>query len=242
LRQQAQEFIHSKSNSDRQIQHLNEVVADLTDKLAISDATIISQNKTIENLKTQSLLYSDIKSFIQDDSTKDFYIQIDDHQFPVHKFLIAARSPALAEVLKNNPEVGNLKLVDITVEVFEKILKFFYTDELSCDDETNFLHFFIAAGKLKIKGLMNFASKKVIDQLVEENAIDIFKLGFKYDNEEMRQKAFLKIKERYPKINFKDEWAADAEKVMKVIEISMKKEEAIRKIEEEYESLLNSDS
>jgi len=95
--------------------------------------------------KLQAGFLNDLKAFTQGETTKDFQIQIGDHEFPVHKFLLAARSPTLAEILKNNPEVGNLNLVDISVEIFEIILKFLYTDELPGDDETNFLHLFAAA-------------------------------------------------------------------------------------------------
>ena len=191
--------------------------------------------------KYQKCIHSDIEAYLQDKATKDFQIQIDDHEFPVHKFLLAARSPTLAEILKNNPEVENLNLVDISVEIFEIILKFLYTDELPGDDGTNFLHLFAAAGKLKIQELKKFTGNKVIEQIDEDNVIDIFKLGFKYENAEMMQKAFDKIKEKYPKINFKDEWAVDPDKMIKIIEIFKKKEEAMRKIEEEFEKSLNLD-
>ncbi|CAG9811139.1 unnamed protein product [Chironomus riparius] len=96
-------------------------------------------------------IIDDVKAFIEDETTKDFQITIDSHEFPVHKFLIAARSPTLAEILKNNPEVENLNLVDISVETFEIIHNFLYTDELPGDDGTNYLHLFAAAGKLKIE-------------------------------------------------------------------------------------------
>ncbi|KAL7013094.1 hypothetical protein ACKWTF_015189 [Chironomus riparius] len=54
--------------------------------------------------KYQKCIHSDIEAYLQDKLTKDFQIQIDEHEFPVHKFLLAARSPTLAELLKNNPE------------------------------------------------------------------------------------------------------------------------------------------
>ncbi|KAL7013227.1 hypothetical protein ACKWTF_015275 [Chironomus riparius] len=237
----------SEQNLKQEVQNhnqkINEVVANFTDQLTIANGnnTFLKDkiDKLLAKVDKKSFLTLDIKAFLQDDTTKDFLIQIDDHEFPVHKFLLAARSPTLAEILKNNPEVENLNLVDISVEIFEIILKFLYTDELPGDDGTNFLHLFAAAGKLKIKELRKFAGNKVIEQIDEDNAIDIFKLGFKYDNAEIMQKAFDKIKEKYPKIIFKDEWAVDPDKVIKIIEIFKKKEEAMRKIEEEFEKSLN---
>ncbi|XP_070489969.1 uncharacterized protein [Chironomus tepperi] len=234
---------------------LQEVKDDLNEKfiarfkflgyLKESEQKLQQQVQELENLvaklSTQSLLINDFKSFINDETTKDFHIQIGDHNFPVHKFLIAARSPTLAELLKNNPGVGNLKLIDIPVDIFEVILKFLYTDELPGVDGMNYLHLLAAAGKLKIEELKKYAGNKVIDNIDDNNAVEILRLGVKYQNDEMRQKAFKKIKEMYPKINFKDEWAVDPEKVKKVIEKFIEKEEMMRKIEEEFEKSINLD-
>jgi len=183
--------------------------------------------------KNQTGLFDSLKNFIQDETTKDFRIQIDDHEFPVHKFLLAARSPTLAEILKNNPEVENLNLVDISVEIFEIILKFLYTDELPGDDETNFLHLFAATGKLKIDELRNFAANKLINLIDENNAIEVFKLSNKYEHDELKQKAFNELRKCYPNYKFKDEWITKAEVVVKAIERFKKAEEEIRKFEEE---------
>ena len=60
---------------------------------------------------------------------KDFSIKIEDREFKVHKFLLAARSPTLAEMIKNNPDADELQLVDISVEIFEKILKYLYVSK-----------------------------------------------------------------------------------------------------------------
>jgi len=182
--------------------------------------------------KLQAGFLNDLKAFTQDETTKDFQIQIDDHEFPVHKFLLAARSPTLAEILKNNPEVENLNLVDISVEIFEIILKFLYTDELTDDEGTNFLHLFAAAGKLKIQELMNFAAVKIIQMITEENSLDILKLSNKYNHDEMRFRAFEAFKRKYPNANLKAEFAVDMDKIDKFIEAIKRKEEIDREIEE----------
>jgi len=161
---------------------------------------------------------SGIKNFIQDETTKDFQIQIDDHEFPVHKFLLAARSPTLAEILKNNPEVENLNLVDISVEIFEITLKFLYADELPGDNGTNFLHL--------------FAAERITGMIDSENALAIFKIACKYDNKELKLKTFKLLKEKYPGSKFKDEWIDDTEKVDKLIAYLKKMEEMEKSLED----------
>jgi len=194
-----------------------------------------------EKLKNSELIrnpqkgfFVDLKTFTEQETTKDINIQIGDRFFPVHKFLLAARSTTLAEMLKNNQEVENLNLVDISKEIFEIILKFLYTDELPAEDGTNFLQLFAAAGKLKIQDLINYAASKLIEITDEENVLEVFKLSNKYGNEELSKKAFNEFKKWYPRCKFKNEWITNTEIVVKVIEQLKQAEEAIRKLEEEF--------
>lgn len=125
-----------------------------------------SLTREIQKLKLnpkehQSSFNRDIKNLTKNDNFKDFIIQIDDQEFKVHKFLLAARSPTLADIFLANPEAENLKLVDIAVDTFEKILHFMYNDELPGDkDGVNFLQLYSAAGRLGIDELKNVVAKK----------------------------------------------------------------------------------
>jgi len=184
------------------------------------------KNQASKSTKNEDI-QSDIKRFLQDDETfKDFQIQINDKEFSVHKILLAARSPTLAEILRNNPGVENLNLVDISAGIFTIILKYLYTDELLIEKGTNFLDLYAAAGKLKIEGLKNLAAQKIIDSMKTQNALDVLKLSNKHEHEELRQAAYQKIKNDYPKIDFKAEWSKDVDKMIKVIEAFKMKEEA----------------
>jgi hypothetical protein len=219
----------SKKSLKQENQQLKESKLKLTTELErekLKNSKIISKHETG--------IFADLQTLIQDDSTKDFQIQIDDREFPIHKFLLAARSPTLAEILRNNPEVENLNLVDISVDIFEVILKFLYTDELPGVDGTNFLQLFAAAGKLKIQELKKYAAMNLIDVINENNAIEAFKLSNKYAHEELKQKAFNEIKKMYPKYEFEDAWASNAEFVITFIEQFKKNEEEIRKLKEKF--------
>jgi len=192
----------------------------------------------VENLELKDLeskykesIYVDLNTFIQDETTKDFKIIIENREFPVHKFLLAARSPTLAEILKNNPEVENLNLVDISVEIFDIILKFLYTDELPGDDGMNFLQLFAAAGKLKIEELKEFAARKIIEQINAENSLEILNLSNKYEHDELKLEAFNEIRAKYPKVDIKDKWIADGDKIEKLIKFFKKMEEAEKSLE-----------
>lgn len=176
--------------------------------------------------KMEKCIIDDLKALIEDDSTKDFKIIIEKREFSVHKFLLIARSPTLAEILKNNPDAENLNLVDIQVEIFEKILQFIYTDELPDEFGFNFSRLYEAAAKLKIQELMNYAAFKIAESITEENAIDILKLSNKFKNKSMQCKAFEALKKKYPDVVFKADFASNMNKIEQFEEAVKRREEA----------------
>ncbi|XP_070493071.1 uncharacterized protein [Chironomus tepperi] len=192
------------------------------------------------NILTSGVL-GDLKSFLQNQNIRNINIIIDGQEFLVHKLLLAARSPTLAELIFNNPAVDRLNLVDIPVDIFKIILKFFCTDELPGVDGVNYLHLLAAAGRLKVTELQNYAAKRCLNDVNPDNAFDVFNIANKYGSDELIQKSFEEIKKKYPLVEFKDEWNKEPEKMIKVIEVLRRKEEAIRKIEEEVEGLVRLD-
>jgi Leucine-rich repeat (LRR) protein len=185
----------------------------------------------------QQTLFIDINKFVMDDSFKDFNIQIGDQIFPVHKFILAARSPTIAEIIKNNPEVENLNLFDMPVEIFEKVLKYIYTDEYPTVDGLDLLRLYAAAGRLKITELKNFAASQILRTLNADNSIEVLKLSNKYEHEELRENSFDEIKKKFPKIPFKDKWTHEPETVQMIIDKFMEKEEAKRLLDQEFEEI-----
>ncbi|XP_070504832.1 uncharacterized protein PF3D7_1120600-like [Chironomus tepperi] len=151
--------------------------------------------KTPQNPKNSFLI--DIKKYIQDEITKDFIIKIDNQEFLVHKFLLAARSPTLADILNKNPFIDSLNLESITIESFQHILRFIYIDELPSEEQTDYVNLFEAAGLLQIEELKDYAGRKVLDKLNADNAIEIFNLSSKYEHKMLRQKSFEEIKKNY---------------------------------------------
>lgn len=203
------------------------------------------QNKILESkanelsCKLEKRFFGDIKAYIQKNSTKDFKINIDGQKFSAHKFILAARSPTLAEILNKNPEAHELNLVDISVDVFEKILSYLYTDELpGCqDNSTNFKALFVAAARLKITELMDLTALKISETIHLENPVEILKLSSKYEHEGLKDAAFNEIKITFPNVPFKDEWKTDIEMIIKAVDAFHKKEEMMKKIQANFENL-----
>ncbi|CAH1727797.1 unnamed protein product [Chironomus riparius] len=182
----------------------------------------------------------DVYKYTRNKNSKDFIINISDNEFYVHKFLFAARSQTFADLIHNNPHVEKLDLIDISVHTFEIILNFIYNDEFPLNEvNVNILHLFAAAGQLKIIDLMNFSAKHILKIMNKQNALELLRLSNKYEHNEIRQKAFDVIKARYPKITFKDKLVMEPETVCKLIELFERKEEAIKKLEKDFENHMN---
>lgn len=180
--------------------------------------------------KMDNGLYQNFHKLIQQDEFfKDLTVIIGESQFRVHKWLLAARSPTLAEMLTDT-SAENLKLESINKEVFEKILKYMYKDELPRDqDETDFFELFAASGKLKIEELKEFAALKLLGMVDGDNALRILSISNKYGHEQLKQRAFEVIKNHHPEIKFGDELIEDSCKVATAIQLFRSKEEKIRK-------------
>ncbi|XP_070494578.1 uncharacterized protein [Chironomus tepperi] len=185
----------------------------------------------------QKGIHTDIDNFLQDDSFKDFQIVIDGRQFPVHKFLIAARSSTFADILVNNPHAESMNLVEVSVNIFEKILKFLYTDELPQLEDGKYLHLFAAADRLKIEELKSYAAAKILESLNADNAVEILRFSNKYAHRELRMKSFEEIKKKYPRVEFFDDWAFETDRVVQVIELFKQKEEALKIMQDKFKEM-----
>lgn len=222
-------------------QSLNKRNQELLVKIGEQDVQLEALNRSIVELTQLSCSSKgcEVKTFIQkDEFFKDFTVNVDTTQFQVHKLLLAARSPTLAEMLRNNPQAENLNLVDISVDIFDLILKFLYTEKLPVDD-CDYLKLFAAAGQLKIEELKNYAAEKFYENVNSQNALEVLNLGNKYRHDGLRQKAFEEVKRKYQKIEFKDEWSEQTEKIVRIIEGFKLKEEEMRKVEERFQQMMS---
>lgn len=191
----------------------------------------------------QNTLTNDFNNFLKNENFKDFTIKILNHEFRAHKFLLAARSSVLADMIQKNPDAENLNLIDISVETFKQVLHFIYNDELNQDKEEiiSFINLFAAAGRLNIEVLKNIAAAHLLDEIYSENALNILSLSNRYNHKILKDEAFAFIKKTNTYMTFKSEWANQPEVLARLIEIHKEKESAMKKFNEEYEKLTKSD-
>ena len=100
------------------------------------------------------------------------------------------------------------------------------------------IHLLSAASRLQIQKLKHFAAKNISKQINQDNALDVFKISNKYQQDELKQKSYNEVKLKYPEIEFKDEWVDDPEKVEKIIQGYLKMEADIQAIKDKFKNLL----
>lgn len=186
----------------------------------------------VQNLKALSKkldkdLTDDLNVLLRDTTAKDFTIKIGKEEFKIHKFIFMARSKLFAEMIKANPDAGDLELQDIPIETFKEILLFIYQGTQPKNDSDP-LKMFAAASKLKIDGLRNFVANKAMTIINPQNAFEYLVVSNKYNHNELKIKAFSEIKKIFP--NIQNQLANEPEKLMKVMEASKLLEEELGKV------------
>lgn len=192
-------------------------IEDDEDEKSLSDrhqpGTSKDQLKKFEEAKLSVNIYNDIQKLINAREFTDFTIKIDKNLFKVHKLMLAARSPTLAEMIRNNPEADELILEDIEVEVFKIILEFIYEDKSPVKYDERSEKVFAAAGKLKLESLKNQVGNILATSVTSENSLEILKLASKHNHEKLKKKAFEEFKKIFPDKNLKNELMNDLEKL-----------------------------
>jgi predicted house-cleaning noncanonical NTP pyrophosphatase (MazG superfamily) len=180
----------------------------------------------------------DIQNALKNENSKDFTVKINENEFKVHKFILTARSPTLAVMIKNNPDADELILEDIEVEVFKIILDFIYDDKTPNNCDENSEKVFAAAGKLKLDLLMKEVGNILSVNLKPEKSFEVLKLASQFNHEELKRKSFEEVKMYLNDENLKDELMENLELLTKLIDAKKSFEEMMRKMKEEVEKAM----
>ncbi|CRK99099.1 CLUMA_CG012092, isoform A [Clunio marinus] len=91
---------------------------------------------SLENLLKGNKLIEDLNEFVGQNQISDFTCHVDDFDFPIHKMMLAARSPVFYKIFTEDfkhKKRGNIN--DISKEAFEAFLHFIYTGRINRFDE-----------------------------------------------------------------------------------------------------------
>ncbi|XP_051169225.1 protein roadkill-like [Leptopilina boulardi] len=124
-------------------------------KLSVfKSATSIIEKQLIDSSKFHNLS-ENIENLYENKDFIDVIFKIGRHKFTAHKAILALRSSIFAGMFKNkkNEELTSIiKIIDVTPGIFEKLLRFIYTDRVENLKENSF-ELFTAANKYKLEKL-----------------------------------------------------------------------------------------
>ena len=115
----------------------------------------------------------DLKFLLEDQSTSDVKLLVNNTVFHAHKAILSARSPVFTSIFKIHG-FGNAKTVllpDLDSESFPEFLRFIYTGQIEKLEQFVEQLLFIAV-KYKIEDLKVLCLHEMINKLTTENAID----------------------------------------------------------------------
>lgn len=163
-------------------------------------------------------VYDDIQNMLQCEDLKDLIVKIDKTLFKVHKFMLAARSSVIAEMIKGKPDAKEIILTDIEAETFKIILDFIYTDKMPEKYDENSLKIAAAAETLKLEPLKLKLSGIISKAVIPKNSFEIFEFASKHDHKELKIKSFGEFKKLFPKKNLKSDLMNDIGAMKKLID------------------------
>ena len=86
--------------------------------------------KKLENLQQESeKLHNDLQTMLENAEFSDVTFVVGGKEFQLHKNILAVRSPVFTAMLKNDFEekkLGRVELPDLSVEVFDELLRYIY--------------------------------------------------------------------------------------------------------------------
>jgi hypothetical protein len=187
--------------------------------------TLLDEHKkTIEELREKNACLSE-----QLKLSSDFTINVGGSIFKVNKAMFMARSPVIADLLKNNPETHELTLKDVKESTFKMIHDFIYSDQLP--DTADRLEVFTAAAKLRMDDLKEQAAAYLLVNLDERNCFEVLVMSNIFEHEQLKQKAFEIIRTKiFPDRKLSDELMKQPEKLRSIIMTKRRLEEELNNL------------
>ncbi|XP_057318343.1 speckle-type POZ protein-like [Microplitis mediator] len=117
----------------------------------------------------------------------DTIINVDDKEFQAHKIILMTRSPVLAAMFSHDmieKKENKISIPDISSGIFEMVLKYIYTDEVT-DLDLYADDLLEAADKYQLLSLKNICQESLSESLDLENALYSMNLADRHSAKEL---------------------------------------------------------
>lgn len=144
-------------------------------------------------LTRQDKILTDISGLYGDDQLSDFKFIVEGQEFPIHKNILAARSPVFLKMFTGDFLEKNgtqSEILDASKEAFDELIRFIYTGEI-VDLEKNVEELLGLADRYEVSDLQKVCELKLMSNLKDENAESIFQLAHRHQcNGELKKASF----------------------------------------------------
>lgn len=185
--------------------------ADLTEFKKIVDQTCLPPPKSaaedrkavVDETEQREQMCETFSGFKTTGNFADTSVKVRGREFKVHKFVLAAQSPVFKQMFSadsSESEQVFQKMLNVSVseQSFESFIDFFYSSE--CGPEVNALEMFELASVFDVSSLKATCAARIMANLNETNALEVFNLAHRRNADEMKLASFKIIQKMIPDI------------------------------------------
>lgn len=158
----------------------------------VADSVNVSGQSLMSSLKVPEIQLSDnIHSLLETGNFSDMALKIGDTRIPVHKSILAARSPVFSAMFQHDLEEnkkGFVTITDLELDSLKEMLKFIYTGKVS-QLETMADSLLAAADKYALDRLKVMCEEALASNLNIENVCDVLILADLHNAQQLKSVA-----------------------------------------------------
>ena len=170
---------------------------------------IVFKNK--KSFSQPSIIMEHLASLLEKATLSDIEFVIDGEKLAAHRLIVAAGSPVLADLLKNNDKEKTREIVPIegtTVAAFRQFLRYLYTGVcLEMDQEGMAEQLFLLADCYAVDSLKEECAFILMNSLTINNAVKTLILAHRHPSQELFQGALMFISKNSQAICSGVEWS-----------------------------------
>lgn len=124
--------------------------------------------------------FPNLNNFYMNEDTSDIKLVVNGTKLPAHRFVLMAKSPKFAEMIRTDPSKVEFDLGPQSEEVFKVLLKYFYTERFTLDDESDYkkaIDVYKMAQQFGMEGLKLQIERTLAKMIYLSNYIDIYKFA-----------------------------------------------------------------
>ena len=159
---------------------------------------------------SQARLAKDLASLL-DDKFADFVFKVKNVKIPVHRAILATRSPVFAAMFqpdRQQKRTNEVEIKDVTPAAFKALLRFIYTGRCQVGMWAEDL--FMAAIKYDIKDLIQIGAKEMEKKLTADNVVRLLILSDLHQASDLKEAAMGFINKNAPAVMKTPSWPAFA--------------------------------